>query len=99
RILSAHGFGYGKGFGGNADEVQIQVAGYGLERAEVHHGREGIEELNGDILALETDRVSDAVAVDLDVDNGGIYELHFEFFVAGFPGELLARALEGPVLD
>src|SRR5207244_2441196 len=43
RILAAHRFGDGEGLGRDINEVQIQVAGHGLEGAEVHHGGEGVE--------------------------------------------------------
>src|ERR1700683_46222 len=98
-ILAADGFGDGKRLGRDVNEVEIKVGGHGLERAEMNHGREGVEELDRNIFALEANGVGDTVAVALGVNDGVVHQLHLELLVAGFPRELLAGTLKGAVLN
>ncbi|MEJ7660500.1 MAG: hypothetical protein WKG07_13250 [Hymenobacter sp.] len=86
---------HGVGFGGDAEQVQVELFRNRLEGRQVHQWCEGVEDTDRDVLALEADRVGNPVAVDAHVDDRGVDQFDVDFGVAGFPSQLLADLVEG----
>ena len=78
---------HGIRLGHDLEQLQLQLLGHGLERAEVNERREGVEDADPDVAALEADRVRDRVAVDLGAGDGRVDQPHVHLRQAGLPGD------------
>ena len=82
----------------HAEQLEVEGVGNGLERAEVDHRREGVEQMHLDLGAGEADRVADRVPVDRHLDDGGVHEPHVEPIHAGLPTDALLGLAQGKLL-
>ena len=63
-LLAADDPGDGVRLGDDLQELEVELGGHALERAEVDERGEGVEDPDPHVAALEADRVGDRVAVD-----------------------------------
>ena len=81
--------GHGIRLGDHAEQVERQRVGDRLERPEVDHRREGVEQVQLDLGAGEADGVADRIAVDLHLDDRRVDEAHVEPIHPGLPADPL----------
>ena len=75
-LLRAEDARHGVRLGDDLQQLEVQLAGHGLERAEVHQRGERVEDADLDVPALEPDRVGEGVAVDRGAHDGAVDEAH-----------------------
>ena len=84
-VLGAQDAGHGVRLRDDLEQLQVELAGDGLERPEMDQRREGVEDADLDVAALEADRVGEPVAVDRGPHDGAVHEAHVDVREARSP--------------
>ena len=87
------------GLGDDLEKLEVELARHALEGPEVDQRREGVEDPDLDVAALEADRVRQRVAVNCGPGDGSVHEPDVDVGQAGLPGDGALRLAEGLTLD
>ena len=85
--------------GDDLEQLEVELARDALERAEVDERREGVEDPDLDVAALEPDRVGQRVAVDRGAGDRRVDEPDVDVRQAGLPDDRPLRLAQRLALD
>src|SRR4029079_19325133 len=98
-LVRAEDTGDGVRLGDDLEQLQVQLRGHRLERAEMNERREGVEDPDLDVAALEADRAPQRVAVDRRGDDRRVDEPDIDVRQAGLPRDRPLGLAERLALD